>query len=184
MSSVAAASGGMAAAHMDSSRRDPFRTSNHNHSHSLDISPADFSPGPPIIVNTRYHPTTPLSAIPLNERHPLERGQEEVDFVPGRGSKDKEEYERIYTQGAGGGVWRAEDHFDDEGDGYGEREEDAGPAWEMVEGAEIQVDLGQELLRSVPVRTQGGERGREGDGRSRSRSRGRGAEGEGRPGFL
>ena len=115
-------------------------------------SPASHG-GPPVIVNTRHPYASHLSSIPFEERHPLERGEEEVDFVPGRGSKDKEEYERI-REGADGGVWRPDEHEEEEEDGAGEREQDAGPAWEIVEGGDVVLDLG-EFRRSVPTRLPG-----------------------------
>ena len=111
--------------------------------------------GPPIVVNTRHAFSTPLSSIPLEDRHPLEQGEEGVDFVLGRGSKDKEEYERLHDET--NGVWRAEDHDEDEEE-LGEREEDAGPAWEIVEGGDVVVDLG-EFKRVVPVRASRGQIG-------------------------
>ena len=83
--------------------------------------------------------------------------------MAGRGSKDKEEYERIYAQGEAGGVYRPEDHIEEGDEGYMLREEDAGPAWEMVEGQTVEVDL--DLVRTVPVRFQGqGDRSGSGTG--------------------
>lgn len=94
-----------------------------------------------------------------------------MDFVPGRrgGSKDKEEHERIRAAGPDGGVWRAEDHSscsntytgidgdaeEDDGRGVargGMREEDAGPAWEIVEGGDVVLDLGEFRRAAVPAK--------------------------------
>ncbi|KAI4140756.1 MAG: hypothetical protein LQ340_007801, partial [Diploschistes diacapsis] len=137
------------------------------YSRSRSQSSRDPSPlGPAVIVNTRHPYTSSLS-----ERHPLERGQAQVDFVPGRrgGSKDKEEHERIRAAGPDGGVWRAEDHSscsntytgidgdaeEDDGRGVargGMREEDAGPAWEIVEGGDVVLDLGEFRRAAVPAK--------------------------------
>lgn len=105
---------------------------------------------PPVIVNTQHPYNADLAGIPLEERHPLERGEADRDFVAGRGSKDKEEFERLRTEDEG--VWRPEDHVGEEEQELGDeeetrglswqspREDDAGPVFEIVEGT-VEVDL-------------------------------------------
>lgn len=96
--------------------------------------------GPPVIVNTRRY-TDDIAEIPLSERHPLERDE---NYIAGDANKDKQEFENLYD---GPGVYRPEDQ-DYGGHDY---EEDEGPTYEIVDGADIDIDLENAFTRNVPV---------------------------------
>ena len=99
-------------------------------------SDSDTVGGPPVIINTRRY-TDEINEIPMSERHPLERDE---NYITGDASKDKQEFENLYD---GPGVYRPEDHDYEE--------EDEGPTYEIVDGADIDIDLENAFTRTVPV---------------------------------
>lgn len=102
----------------------------------------DSLPWPPVIVNTRNQYEDDIGEIPLSERHPLER----TLHIPGRASKDKDE---IYS---GQGVHRSDEDFGgyDYEEARSERYSDE-PTFEIVEGANIRVDLSKDYMRQQPA---------------------------------
>lgn len=100
----------------------------------------DSLPYPPVIVNTRNPYADDISNIPLSERHPLER----QGHIKGRASKDSS-IEQLYDSPP---VHRTDDDFG--GHDY-EEDDNFGPTFEIVEGADICVDLTKGYTRQQPM---------------------------------